>query len=124
MKRALVVLLGMLAWSAEAQGPVVKQLGSYHLNADALDRMAEEDPSRHARVSAILDAASRPQCENDATHRLKVSEDLQQLRCTALILTSHPARRHVYFILDGVAYSSRVVMGYPGAQLRKAEPAR
>ena len=136
MRRAVVALLGMLALSAGASPPepiavniegpmqpgVVKQLGSYHLNASALDRMAAEDPNRYAKVSAILDAAARPPCESDATRMLKTSEDLERLHCTALILTSHPAQRHVYFVLEGVAYSSRVVMTYEQPKLRKVEP--
>ena len=129
MKRALVTLLGLLACGASADVPppdptvVAKPpFGVIDLSAGALERLASDDPARYVKVAAILRAAELPRCDNDATRLLKAREDLKQMRCADLLLTSYPAKRHIYFVLEGSAYSARVTMRYGEATLRKAGP--
>ena len=127
MKRVLVALLGLFAGiaGADVKPGTVKQLGSVDLTATVLDRLASDDPIRYTKITAILDAAGSPACESEATRLLKVSQELAHLRCSgSLILTSYPEKRHVYFVLEGVAYSSRVVMRYEDPKLRKVDPGR
>jgi hypothetical protein len=117
MKSLLVALLGLLPAIAGAQ----VQLGAIDLTTARLERLASEDPDRYVKVTAILRAAETTECETEATRLLKASHDLKQMHCAFLILTSFPAKRHVYFVLENVAYSARIVMARNPGRLMKAD---
>jgi len=117
VKHALVALLGFLAPMSQAEEPSLEVID---LTASRLERLAAEDPGRFVKVEAILQAAGSATCENDTTRFLKASQDLKQMHCAFLLLTSFPAKRHVYFVLDDVAYSARVVMTGKAGSVMKA----
>jgi len=120
LKTLLVALLGVLP--AMAGAPV--HLGVVDLTESRLERLASEDPGRYLKVAAILEAAESSGCETEATRLLEVSHDLKQMHCSSLLLTSLPAKRHVYFVLDDVAYSARIVMARNPGRVMKLDPGR
>ncbi|HYC38541.1 MAG TPA: hypothetical protein VEC19_19095 [Usitatibacter sp.] len=81
-----------------------------------LEAIERDNPELHRRIAILLDQAQAPTCEH-LPQVLKAQLGVEEYRCrSALFLTSHPAKRRVFFTLEGMGYASNVV------QERLAEP--
>ena len=77
----------------------------------ALDAIRDQDPRQHERIEGILRAAERLPCHTPAFERaMKASHEAEAARCSVLLKTSYPAKRHLSFTLDRVQYVATVTM--------------
>ena len=119
MRALIVSLLVAFAGSTVAAGNVTRTIN--FSSPGALDALEEDNPEHYAKVIEILRIAGDVSCET-LPRMLKTQFDVKAARCSsALILTSYPAKRNVWFQLDDTAYAGNVVLyGVRG----KLSPAR
>ena len=88
--------------------------GPREVNLDrpgALEALEDSNPGHYAKVLVVIRASQVESCEH-VPKVLKVNEGLElaEHRCNSyLLLTSHPPKRHVTFVLDDVRYTTNVV---------------
>ena len=82
----------------------------------AFDRLQRDNPEHYAKVLAVQHAASRPSCVDDL-RALKVELKLDDANCAAMTtLTSHPPKRTVSVMIDGVHYMTFAPIGLEPAR--------
>jgi hypothetical protein len=87
--------------------------GAPRINLDrpgVLDQLKQQHPQRYQAVSALLRASERAPCPGSEIELLKARLNVRDLECGMMVLTSHPARRHLSFELDGTSYEATVVL--------------
>jgi hypothetical protein len=129
MKRALIALLGLASGAAlSADAPFVATKAPIETidlgKPGALDALQAVDPERHGKLTAILRAAEHPPCESKEMRLLKASNELRELRCGFLLMTSLPPKRHLSFVLDDVHYQATVTMRLDPSRVMKAVETR
>ena len=76
----------------------------------ALEALEQSNPERYRKVVQIMRIAGDVSCET-LPQMLKVQHDVAAARCSsALVLTSYPAKRHLWFQLEDTAYVANVVL--------------
>ena len=77
----------------------------------ALEAIRERDARLFGKIVDILRVASDVSCET-LPQVLKVRHDVKEARCHgAMLLTSLPPKRHLFFILEDTGYFVNVVVG-------------
>jgi hypothetical protein len=76
----------------------------------ALEQLKQEHPQRYQAVRAMLRASERPACQSNEIELLKTRLNVRDLECGMIVFTRYPALRHVSFELDGIRYTSTVVL--------------
>lgn len=117
--RALALLFALaLAPCAGAAGKASRTIDLGQ--PGALEALEKSRPEHYGKVVEILRIAGDVACET-LPQMLKVQYDVAAARCsTALVLTSYPAKRHVWFQLEDTAYVSNVVLQDVRAKLHPA----
>ena len=87
------------------------QLKQFRLDRPgALEGLRIENPAEYERVVDIVRVARDLPCEQAQALVKAKYDQLQDIRCAALILTSYPAQRDLSFILGDTMYSARLVL--------------
>lgn len=119
MRVFVASLLVAFAGSGFAADKVVRTINVS--DAAAMDALERDRPEQYAKVIEILRIAGDVQCET-LPQMLKTQFDVKAARCSsALILTSYPAKRQVWFLLDDTAYAGNVVLYGVRAKLSPAK---
>src|SRR5687768_2340458 len=65
-----------------------------------LEAIEREDPDRHRRILALIEAAKSPTCDH-LPQVMKIELNVSAYSCSsAMFLTSHPAKRRLTFAMD------------------------
>ena len=108
MRRLAVASFVALMGLSDASGSIPRTID---LGAPgALEALERSNPEHYGKVVKILRIAGDVSCET-LPRMLKVQFDAAGARCSsALVLTSYPAKRHVWFQLEDTAYVANVVL--------------
>lgn len=121
MIRPIAAFLALAATGAVAAADSVPQKRWYNLDRPgALEELQQRNPEHYAKVESVMRAAETLPCETPETRALKVSHQLREFRCGALIKTSLPPKRHVFFVLEDVSYHGNITMQYDPGRVMKA----
>lgn len=133
MNRALIALLGVSAAAiASAEAPpagnafIPTPSGAF-IDLDkpgALDRVAQGRAAHYRKLTAVLRAAENPHCMNGELRLLRARNEVRDLRCAFLLMTSLPPKRHLSFVLDDVRYAATVTMTYEVGHITPAHERR
>ena len=111
MSRVFAVLAAVLLSS------LVAHAGEIDLDrAGALETLSQSNPAHHAKVTRILEGvAQRP--DRDVTRWMQVSFDARDVTYAPIVLTSHPAKRRLSFVLDDTRYAATVVLTHSRGEI-------
>ncbi|MGE5616341.1 MAG: hypothetical protein ACM3X5_05440 [Bacillota bacterium] len=117
--RTLAALLGILfvvpSWAAGGSSDPI-DLG----RPGVLERLREDRPAQYLAVTQILRVAEKTPCKEGELETLKVQYDVRDWKCSFLVLTSYPAKRHLSFALEGTRYVATVTLKDVDGKIRPA----
>ena len=75
----------------------------------ALQALARTNPDHAAKVRLILEGVARTP-DSDVPRWMRVAFDARDVDYIPVVLTSHPAKRRLSFVLDGTRYAAVIVL--------------
>ena len=104
------VVAAVLLWSA-LLGPTAVGAGpTVDLDRPgALEALERSNPAHAAKVRLILEGVARTP-DSDVPRWMRVAFDVRDVDYAPIVLTSHPAKRRLSFLLDGTRYAAVIVL--------------
>jgi hypothetical protein len=120
MNRWLATLVALSAGAAVSGEPLGPPRSVNLDRPGVLEQLRETDPSTYKRIAEVIRAAETLPCETKELSLMKARDELRQLQCGALILTSFPPKRRIAFTLEHTFYTGTVAMTYAPGRVMKA----